>query len=126
MAITLVGSAGAGYQRGITDNEGGINVEEVMVEIEPEYREPLNDKVNVVICWAVAPPKITVTIKGEINDPADFPATDFVTPATVANSVDYMGVTGYDLFATNTTVTQGRAAWFNMDQKLEGSSGVSA
>lgn len=126
MAITIIGVAGADFQRGIADDESGINIEEITCDVKPEYREDLKDKVNVRIATAVAPPEVEVSIKGEISDATAFPATDFVTPATIANTTAYMGATGYDYFATNLNVTQGRAAWFNMTQKLIGSSGLVA
>lgn len=125
MAITLVGSA-ADYFRGVTSDESGMNIEEIATTVKPEFKEFLMNKTNEKIGFAVAPAELDISIKGEVSDPASLPGTDFATAATLANTVEYMGAAGYDIFCDEGTFTENRSAWFVVDQKFSGNAGVSA
>src|ERR1035437_3935365 len=117
MALTLVGTATSGFFRGVSQDESGINIEEISTAVKPEWKEFLMGKTNEKIGFCVPPAEAEVTIKGECSDPTDVPATNFSTAATIANTINYMGATSYDMFCDEATFVEARAGWFNYDGK---------
>jgi len=121
-AITLVNASG--YQRGVSADETGINVEEVSVTIKPEFKEFLMNKTNEKIGFALAPAELDISVKGEISGNTGIMAAVFGTATTIANTTAYAGAPTTGKYLDEMTVVQGRAAWKNVDAKFSAVAGI--
>lgn len=121
-ALTLVNASG--FSRGVASEETGINIEEISVTVRPEFKEFLFGKTNEKRGFAVAPPEAEVSIRGEISGETGIMAAVFGTATAIANETDYFGVSNYSFYLDEGTVTEGRAAWKNLDARFSGNDGI--
>lgn len=114
MAATLINLAG--YQWGVGSDETGINVSQFDVTVRPEFKEFLQDRSNHKIGFAVGDPEEEISVAGEIK--GALMISDFVTAVTLANTVDYLGMSAGTIFLDEAAISQGRGAWKNLSAKL--------
>jgi len=123
--INLSGSTSVGH--GVTADETGINISSFKISIEPEYKKPLNNKVDEVRGWAVGSVKKEVTIEGErlllTGVMAAVVGTAF-TPANTSSGTGYFGAPTTGLYLDKAEITEARGEWIGMSATFTANAGV--
>jgi hypothetical protein len=100
-----------GFQRGIENEETGINCSKFSVEVEPEINDWLPGIDGHARGKAVGDPMGKLTIDGEISGSAGIMAATFGTAFVPTNSADYFGRTAGGFYMDRATVDQERDGW---------------
>ena len=100
-----------GFQRGVAEDEDGINCREIKTTVEPEYLEFLGDLVNEARGAAVGAMKLAVSISGEVSGASGLMAASAVAAFTPANSIAYFGAPATGLYLEKGEVTESRDGW---------------
>jgi hypothetical protein len=100
-----------GFQRGVAEDEDGINIREFKTTVEPEFIEFLNDKVNEARGAAIGAMKLAVSIAGEVAGATGLMAASAVEAFAPANSVAYFGAPETGLYLEKGEVTEARDGW---------------
>lgn len=128
MAQTLLNlSASTSVGHGVSSDETGIQIDEFKTSIEPEYKKPLNNKVDEVRAWAIGSVKKEVTITGErlllTGVMAAVVGTAFA-PTNTSSGTGYFGAPTTGLYLDKAEVTEKRGDWIGMTATFTANAGV--
>lgn len=116
-----------GFKREVTSDELGINIREFKTRVEPEFNEVLPGKNGCGRGRAVASPKKTVSLSGEVGDltvASGIGLATFTAAFTPVNSSAYFGAPTTGLYLLNAEVTEGREQWKDLSAELEALAGI--
>lgn len=120
-AVTLINLSG--YTWGIASDETAANVEELGIEVKPEFISPLPSINGCRMGAAVASMMKTVTMSGEKGGSTGIFAAVPTTAFVPVNSTAYFGAPTTGLYLTSGTITLNRAAFVKFNATLEAYAG---
>ena len=128
MAITLINLSGqTNVAHGVAADETGINISSFKVSIEPEFKKPLNSRIDEVRGWAVGAVKKEVTIEGEqlllTGVMAAVVGTAFV-PSNTSSGTGYFGAPTTGLYLDKADVSESRGDWKTITASFTANAGV--
>ena len=100
----------SGFQQGVAEDETGINVNSFTTDTKPEFKNFVMDKSGVKRGFAVGPGEQTITISGEISGSSGIMAAIFTTAVSLANTVNYAGVTTGDIYLDSSNIVENHTA----------------
>lgn len=125
MAGTLTLINATGFDRGVRQDETGINIESIKCDIEPEFTETLKDRLNCVRAIAQGPMKLTVSIQGDFNTGlTGIMGSVLGTGITIANTTAYFGAPTTGKYLMKASVEEKRDGWGGMTLEAEAYAGV--
>lgn len=104
--MTLVNLSG--FQYGIESAETGIQVSSFEITSSPEFKKFVLNISGEKRGFAVGAGEQTLSISGEISGATGIMAATFAAAATIANDVDYAGITTGAWYMDRSTITQDR------------------
>jgi len=107
-----------GFQRGVEQDEIGINIKSFEAGYKPEFKEFVNNKDNQKRGFAVADVEVDITVEGEVSGSTGLMAAGFATAVALANDTDEFGASTGDVYLDSANVKQGRDAWRDVSFKL--------
>jgi len=113
--VTLVGLSG--HQRGVAQDEQGINIESIETVTRPEFKDYLLDRTGHKQGFGAGDPEQEITVKGEIKGAAGLPVATFYVAVALANSLNYYGAAG-GVYLDEATITEEREGWKKGSWKL--------
>lgn len=116
MGVTLVNIPG--FQRGVENNESGINIESIEVRYFPQFKEFLKDEDGLIIGFAV-PSELSreITLQGEISGSNGLMAATHTSAVSLANDTGDFDAGG-SIYMEEASVSQARAAWRSLSMRL--------
>ena len=113
-----------GAQRGIAEDETGINIRSFKTTVEPEFKDKLPGKSGEIRGFAVGAMQTSVAIEGEVFGDTGIMALTATTAASVANTYTYFGNGAPDLYLDKGEVTEAREGFKEVMVDLSGNQGV--